>query len=174
MLSCSQSRMKRRKNKRWFWKGARLWIRFQTIQSDRRGRYPWPQIWSGRLSWPWPLGADTGNGTKTDQWEMERTGERLSDSDGSGSFCCLHVDRITVKGVVRMFIMELFTLCQPLIIFLGTICLMALIAAGTLCAIVWLMKLLWRIFMAAGAIAVVGGALWLILGALWKSKSLLT
>lgn len=65
-----------------------------------------------------------------------------------------------------MFIMELFTLCQPLIVFLGTICLVALIAAGTLCAIAWLMRLLWRLFMAAGVIAVVGGALWLILGAL--------
>ena len=44
-----------------------------------------------------------------------------------------------------MFILELYTLCQPLIIFLGTICLLALTAAATLCAIVCLMKLLWKL-----------------------------
>lgn len=65
-----------------------------------------------------------------------------------------------------MFILELYTLCQPLIIFLGTICLLALTAAATLCAIVCLMKLLWKLLMAASMAAMILGALWLIVGLL--------
>ncbi len=65
-----------------------------------------------------------------------------------------------------MTIQALYVFCHPLIDILGTICLIALIAASMLYAIVWIVKLIWRYVLTAGALAILVVILGSVLGVL--------
>lgn len=54
-----------------------------------------------------------------------------------------------------MTILELHTLLQPLINFLGTICLIGLVAGGALMAIAWLIRKLWKVIVTFSTVSFV-------------------
>ena len=77
---------------------------------------------------------------------------------------------INIKEGSIMTVLELFTILQPLIIFLGSLCMIVLIACGILFTITWLIKKLWKIILTFCTISFFLAVAVLILNAMWHTE----